>query len=62
MNKKHFTALLLAGLLLLAGCGQGGGQTGDLLSRIKERGELVVAMEGTWAPWTYHDGNDELVG
>ncbi|MCC8061570.1 MAG: transporter substrate-binding domain-containing protein [Clostridiales bacterium] len=34
----------------------------DLLSRIQESGEIVVAMEGTWAPWTYHDEKDELVG
>ena len=34
----------------------------DLLSQIKERGEIIVAMEGTWAPWTYHDENDQLVG
>ena len=26
------------------------------------RGSITVAMEGTWAPWTYHDENDELVG
>ena len=35
---------------------------GDLLSTIQERGEIVVAMEGTWAPWTYHDEGDNLVG
>lgn len=34
----------------------------DLLSRIQSKGEIVVAMEGTWSPWTYHDENDELVG
>lgn len=34
----------------------------DLLTQIRERGEIVVAMEGTWAPWTYHDENDQLVG
>lgn len=34
----------------------------DLLAQIRERGEIVVAMEGTWAPWTYHDENDQLVG
>lgn len=34
----------------------------DLLAQIQERGEIVVAMEGTWAPWTYHDENDQLVG
>lgn len=35
---------------------------GDLLSQIRERGEMIVAMEGTWSPWTYHDENDVLVG
>lgn len=34
----------------------------DLLSRIQEQGEIVIAMEGTWAPWTYHDENNDLVG
>lgn len=34
----------------------------DQLARIQEKGEIVIAMEGTWAPWTYHDENDELVG
>lgn len=34
----------------------------DLLSQIRERGTITVAMEGTWAPWTYHDENDNLVG
>lgn len=37
-------------------------QTDDLLARIQEKGEIVIAMEGTWAPWTYHDENDKLVG
>ena len=34
----------------------------DQLAQIQEKGEIVVAMEGTWSPWTYHDENDELVG
>jgi len=34
----------------------------DLLAQIQERGEITIAMEGTWAPWTYHDENDQLVG
>ena len=34
----------------------------DLLAQIRERGEIVVAMEGTWAPWTYHDEDNQLVG
>ena len=37
-------------------------ESGDLLAQIQERGEIIIAMEGTWAPWTYHDENDELVG
>lgn len=34
----------------------------DQLAQIQEKGQLVVAMEGTWSPWTYHDEKDELVG
>lgn len=34
----------------------------DLLARIQEQGKIVVAMEGTWVPWTYHDEDDNLVG
>ncbi len=36
--------------------------SGDLLEQIQSKGEIVVAMEGTWAPWTYHDEDDNLVG
>ena len=34
----------------------------DLLDAIHSRGEMVVAMEGTWAPWTYHDEDGRLTG
>ena len=34
----------------------------DLLSRIREKGEIVVATEGAWRPWTFHDEQDQLVG
>ncbi len=63
---------------LLAGCGGSGNapaateapaetegeaaETPDLLAQIKEKGELTIAMEGTWSPWTYHNEDDELVG
>lgn len=66
--KRHCLAALLAAALCisaLAGCARSGGQAGaggDLLAQIRERGELVVAMEGTWAPWGYHDEGGELVG
>lgn len=39
-----------------------GDSADDLLAQIKERGNIIVAMEGTWAPWTYHDDNNDLVG
>lgn len=34
----------------------------DLLSQIKQKNEITVATEGTWAPWTFHNEKDELVG
>lgn len=52
------TALVLS---LLTACG-GKTDSGDLLSAVKAKGELVIATEGTWSPWTYHDETDTLVG
>lgn len=58
----------LLGATVLSGCSaqdsekDATGDTRDLLEQIKERGEIVVAMEGTWSPWTYHDESDVLVG
>ena len=34
----------------------------DLLDTIVQRGTLIVGTEGTWSPYTYHDGSDALVG
>ena len=34
----------------------------DLLEQIREKGYMTVAMEGTYAPWTYHDEEDKLTG
>ena len=34
----------------------------DALEAIKARGTLVIAMEGNWQPWTYHDAEDKLTG
>ena len=61
-----FAAVLLLCALALTGCStkkaSDASSDADMLARIQERGEIVVAMEGTWAPWTYHDENDQLVG
>ncbi len=55
-------AFTLANSVLLGGCGSKQAATGDHLSRIKESGKIIFAMEGQWAPWTYHDESGELVG
>ena len=52
-------ALMLA--LMLTAC-TALAEDADQLSDIQSRGEIVVATEGAWAPWTYHDENGTLVG
>ena len=59
--KKALLFTLIAALLLTS-CAKKQEATGDHLARIKQQGQIVVAMEGTWAPWTYHDESDALVG
>lgn len=69
MKRRIFPALL-AGVLTLTALTACAGDTHpqsenkgeDLLAAIQAKGEIVVAMEGTWAPWTYHDDSGELVG
>ena len=51
----------LAMVLSLTACGSGSG-SGDLLAQIQKKGTMTVAMEGDWAPWTYHDDTEALVG
>ena len=64
MKKYRLTALVLSLILVLmlslSSCKKK--EEKDLLARIKEKGKIVIAMEGTWAPWTYHDENDKLTG
>ena len=52
-------ALMLA--LMLTACAALA-EDGDQLSDIQSKGEIVVATEGAWAPWTYHDEAGTLVG
>ena len=72
------SVMAAAGVLSLSGCGSSGSSAasastsgaasgaaaagGDLLSTIQNRGTLIVALEGAWQPWSYHDESDTLVG
>ena len=73
--KKRFIGIFMTmiSLAVLGGCagnstesastaGQEEQQTDNLLEDIRERGTITIAMEGTWAPWTYHDENGNLTG
>ncbi len=65
MRKRMIGILLafaLANSVILAGCGDKGSSNDDLLAQIQNKGKIVFAMEGQWAPWTYHDESGELVG
>lgn len=55
-------AFLLANSVILTGCGSAASSGDDLLSEIQAKGKIVIAMEGQWSPWTYHDETGELVG
>ncbi|MCR4926699.1 MAG: transporter substrate-binding domain-containing protein [Lachnospiraceae bacterium] len=66
--KRTLTTICMTSMLL-AGCAgsssvkeTAGSNEKDLLARIKEKGEVVIAMEGNWAPWTYEDESGKLTG
>lgn len=64
MRKRMIGILLafaLANSVILAGCGNSSSND-DLLAQIQAKGKITFAMEGQWAPWTYHDETGDLVG
>ena len=64
-NGKRLLALLLclAALAVLAGCGKAEApQPADRLAAIQQRGSIIIATEGVWSPWTYHDDSGKLTG
>lgn len=66
-SRRIFTAAGLTGVMILgtvlsASAEDKDGAEGDLLAQIQERGSIIFAMEGQWAPWTYHDEDGELIG
>ena len=69
------SVMAAAGVLTLAGCSSSSDSTaasgtaasvapaaGDQLSSIQSSGKLIVALEGAWQPWSFHDESDTLVG
>lgn len=38
------------------------GESRDVLKEIRDRGTVLIAMEGAWQPWTYHDEQGNLTG
>lgn len=38
------------------------GEGAGLLAQIRDKGEITIGLEGTWAPWGYHDESGKLVG
>lgn len=59
MKKTVFLIAAIAIMIGLSGCKS---KKTDLLSTVKSKGVLTIAMEGCWAPWTYHDDQEKLVG
>ena len=75
MKRRTFISLMgvltASGALSLAGCSNSSAsstaasasdQPADQLDAIRQRGTLIVALEGAWQPWSYHDESDTLVG
>ena len=57
----RLAALALSAAALLAACGKKDAAA-DRLEAIKNKGEMVIALEGNWAPWSFHDDAGALVG
>jgi L-cystine transport system substrate-binding protein/L-cystine transport system permease protein len=58
--RRAFLALLLLAALVLAACGSQGNSNGG--NPVKAAGVLRVGTEGVYAPFSYHDESDKLVG
>ena len=69
------SVMAAAGVLTLSGCSNSStstaassgassaaGSSADQLAAIQASGTLIVALEGAWQPWSYHDESDTLVG
>jgi cystine transport system substrate-binding protein len=54
--------LLALGLAAALQLGAAAGARADDLAAIKAAGAIKIGTEGTYAPFTYHDGSNQLVG
>ena len=59
---KKWICALCALLLVACAVSVAMAESADLLARIQEKGEIVIATEGDWSPWTYEDETGALVG
>ena len=69
------SVMAAAGVLSLAGCSSNtsastasstaasaSASAANKLEAIQSNGKLVIALEGAWQPWSFHDESDTLVG
>ena len=69
------SVMAAAGVLSLAGCSSNtsastasstaasaSAAAANKLEPIQSNGKLVIALEGAWQPWSFHDESDTLVG
>lgn len=52
---RFVRALIAAGVTAVAALGSAGAQAADLLDTVKERGTLIVGVEGTYPPFNFVD-------
>ncbi len=66
-TKRWITVLiaLVAAAVLFTGCGSTSEESSSddsQLAAIQEKGKILVGVEGTYPPFTYHDDDDSLTG
>lgn len=59
---KRMLSVLLAVLMLASLLTITVSAEQDLLAKIQERGTIIIGLEGDWAPWSFVDENDQLMG